>query len=118
MEVYDRKVVKALDMPLSIHSTDACQMFAGLSVKLLSDLNIRKYHKMLENWTGYLSPVVQYSLACIKPVFSLWNHKLENSLLTHNYFDHDIDIIPSKLQLYRNLPHSILMNKLLACTQK
>lgn len=99
MEVYDRKVVRALDKQLSIHSTDACQMFAGLSVKLLSDLKVRKYHKMLENWTGYIIPIVQCLLACVRPVFSLWNHKLENSVLTHNYFGHAIYIISSKITI-------------------
>jgi hypothetical protein len=38
--------------------------------------------------------------------------------LTHSYFDHDIYIIPSKLQLYRSLLHAILMNKPLTSTQK
>lgn len=45
-------------------------------------------------------------------------HKLENSLLTHSYFDHDIYILPSKLQLYRGLFHPTLMNKPLASIQK
>lgn len=72
-------------------------MFVGLFVKFLSDLNIRKYYKMLENWIGYFSLVVQYLLVCIKFVFFFWNYKLENSLLIYNYFDYDIDIIFLKL---------------------